>query len=884
MKLNLKMSLVCLFFMTSVTVVYSDSNIIDFKQLVLNRFHTLWTKFPQEKVYIQTDKPYYNAGEDIWFKGYVVNANTLTPTPLSQFLYVELIDKFDSVVSRVKIRKDSLGFSGKIPLMPEIQAGIFAIRAYTYYMQNLSSDFFFVKNIYIGNSIDDRVDCQISYGKISDKNVPIYLEFKNTFHTPLVNRKVKVVYTGKKGSPKSIVVQTDEKGFANFTLPNDTNIASKKYFDVEISEQDIKFKRKFSLPNLKNDYDVQFFPESGALLSNELQTVAFKAIGNNGLSIDISGKIFDSKNNEIANFSSIHNGMGRFMILPSENESYYAKVRSRNGFEKQFDLPTCHSNGVSLKIIRNKGKIGYNVMNHTLLPITDLWLIVYSGSVPYLVHKISKSEGLISESIFPSGVFSFAIVDSLSNIYCERLLFIEKNDQPVISMKSDKIVYGKRERVNLDFNIQSVTGEPVDGTYSISVTDSRTVNKDSVGNDILSYLLLSSDIKGYVEEPGSYFSQNGLVNNERLDILLLTQGWRRFELSNVLKGDFQPQKYYIEAGQALSGKVKNVLGKPNKKSEVFMLTQYKNQIKMTETDSLGNYLIDGIEFPDSTVFILKAKKHKNLSDVQIIPDKDVFPSIDLFIPDSVHDNIIPPEDYFFQTKEKYYNDGGMLVMNLKELTVVAEKKGTGSDNNDIYAGMADTQIDAEKLEKYSNMSILNVLSTLPGVIVMGETVSIRGNSKSPLFLIDGMETEDIQDLSFFTASDVESISVFKGASAAIFGFRGGNGVISITLKKGADIRRSLPPPSLAVVKPFGYQKPVEFYTPKYDVDSVLKNPKPDLRTTIYWNPKLVADSIGNVHVEFYTADKMSDYNIVFEGITNKGEICRFKGVVRREGY
>lgn len=87
-----------------------------------------------------------------------------------------------------------------------------------------------------------------------------------------------------------------------------------------------------------------------------------------------------------------------------------------------------------------------------------------------------------------------------------------------------------------------------------------------------------------------------------------------------------------------------------------------------------------------------------------------------------------------------------------------------------------------------------------------------------------------------------------------------------------------------MIKPLGYQKHTEFYVPKYDVDSVLTNLKSDLRTTIHWNPNLVADSTGNIHVQFYTADKENNYSIILEGTINEGEICRYTGYIRRESY
>ena len=881
MKKTLRSSVFVFLIFISFPLYSGNPQAPNYSQLISSRFYQQWAKITQEKVYIQTDKPYYNAGEDIWFKGYVLNAATHIPNSISRYLYVELIDKSDMVVSRVKIRKDSLGFYGYIKLSPELQPGMFALRAYTYYMQNVSTDFFFSKNIYIGNSIDDRVDCHITYGNVINNTLPVFFEFKNTFKNPIVDRSIIIQYNGSPKTGKIAKIQTNKDGRIAWLIPYDS-LLTKKYIEVKIDDSDLKYSKKFVVPDFRDDFDFQFFPESGVFLNDVLQTIAFKAIATNGLSTEVSGVVYNSKGEVVADINTVNKGMGKFTMFASEGETYYAIVKNTKGIQKRFELLNNQSVGLGIHMGKNRGKIYYQIFNNTPLLLNKYYLLIHSRGIPFVVQKINKSEGVIPEELLPSGIVSFAVLDSLGNTYCERLLFVQNNDQPVITMKSDKIKYAKREPVQLQFNIKSLKQKPVDGSFSISVTDSKTVIQDSLGNNILSYLLLASDIKGYIEEPGSYFDADQKISNEKIDILLLTQGWRRFQTADIVKGKYNTQKYYAEIGQAISGKVTNIFGKPNENSEIIMLLGYKNQIATTKTDSAGTYLIDGIEFPDSTNIVLKAKKYKNLADVEITPNPDIFPESTMFIHESDVKNDLPPDDYFLQTKEKYYTDGGMLVINLNELTVKADKKKESFDT-DIYSGMASTQIKSDDLEKYPGMSVLEVLSTVSGVTVMGDQVSIRGSKGNPLFMIDGIETTEIQDLTYLTTNDIESISVFKGADATIFGSKGGNGAVTITLRKGASIQH-IPPSSLALIKPLGYQKPTEFYVPKYDVDSVLQSTKPDLRTTIYWNPKLVGDSAGNVSVKFFTADKASDYTVVFEGVTNKGEICRYKGNIRREGF
>jgi hypothetical protein len=179
------------------------------------------------------------------------------------------------------------------------------------------------------------------------------------------------------------------------------------------------------------------------------------------------------------------------------------------------------------------------------------------------------------------------------------------------------------------------------------------------------------------------------------------------------------------------------------------------------------------------------------------------------------------------------------------------------------------------------MSVLNYLQTIPGVLVMGENISIRGSAGSPLFLIDGFETENIEDIMYLTTNEVEEIAVFKGSSAAIFGSRGGNGAIAITLKKGIVLKHSIPV-SFTVISPLGFQKPKVFYVPKYEVEEVRNSTKSDLRTTIFWSDKLQIDNKGDINVRFFTADLPNNYTYVLEGITENGHIIHKTGLIQRE--
>jgi TonB-dependent SusC/RagA subfamily outer membrane receptor len=572
--------------------------------------------------------------------------------------------------------------------------------------------------------------------------------------------------------------------------------------------------------------------------------------------------------------------MGKLIIKTNPNESYYAIVKSAKGIEKRVNLPATQAEGISLRLSFNRGKILYNILNQNTKQNDSLFLLIHSRGVVYIIKPIHSNEGQLPENILPAGINSISVIDSLGNTYCERIIFVRPLLLPQFNVNSDKNYYGKREPVSLAFNVQSSTGKPFEGDFSISITDSKNVVRDTVSDNILSYLLLSSDLKGYIENPTSYFTDNSYATREITDILMLTQGWRRFNTADCVKNKFKRQEYYLEAGQTISGKVLNLFLKPVKHCDVIMFSGYKNSISTAKTDTTGSFLIDGIEFPDSTAIFLKAKSKTKLVDVELLIDKDEFPVSKTYIPGNIAFENNPPSDYFQMIKEKYYTEGGMMVIDLEEITVKAEAKKS-NDMTDFYSGMADSNMNSERIDQLSGLDLLSILSTIAGVQVSGQEVSIRGAQGNPLFLVDGIETINIEDILYLNSFDIENIAVFKGASAAIFGMRGGNGAIAITLKKGVT-RQAITAPSLMHIKPLGFQKPTEFYVPKYEVDSIRKQVKPDLRTTIYWNPKLLSDSTGTINIKFYTADKPNDYNINLEGISKTGEICRFTGIIRRK--
>ncbi|NCU33229.1 MAG: hypothetical protein EOM23_09940, partial [Candidatus Moranbacteria bacterium] len=296
---------------------------------IATRFAQLWHFNPQEKVYVHTDKPYYNAGETIWLSAYVLNSATHRPDSKSRFVFAELIDPTDSVVSRIKIRKDSIGISGYLKLHPEIRPGTYTLRAYTHWMKN-TDDFFFYKTIDIGNSIDTRINCTEEFVKLPDGRWQVVLRFKDTYGKPIADKDFSIIHSWLSGSKKRISVQTQKDGSIGLNLADDSKTDAKKHLEIRLREPGLKYTHKVIVPSDNEDFAFQFFPESGSFLDDEIQNIAFKAIGTNGLSVDVEGTIHNQTGEELMDFKSTHNGMGKIFLKTNPGESYYAIIHSAN--------------------------------------------------------------------------------------------------------------------------------------------------------------------------------------------------------------------------------------------------------------------------------------------------------------------------------------------------------------------------------------------------------------------------------------------------------------------------------------------------------------------------------------------------------------------------
>ena len=841
---------------------------------------SLMERIPKEKLYLHLDKPFYGAGEKIWFKGYLVNAITHQDNAQSNFIITELINRSDSIVERKKIRRDSLGFHNAFTLPATLPAGDYYLRGYSNWMLNEDPDFFFSRNIKIGNSIDNTIVSSIEYQQEDDTHYTAKIKFTSNVQAVFENTTIKYLYleNGKiknKGKKK-----TDENGWISISLPDLKSPVARR-IEVEFDDPQYIYKRTFHLPVFTNDFDVKFFPEGGALINIPHQNVAFKAQGADGFSKEIEGFLFNSKGDTLTNFRSEHNGMGIFTMNPVNNETYYVTVRTNDSITKRFDLPAIEPKGISIAMSHYKQEIRYEIQKTEATEWPQkLFLLAHTRGKLAILQPINpkRTFGKMNDSLFTEGITHFMLIDEQGNALSERLIFVPDHKPNQWQITTDQPTYGKREKVSLQIAAKDSEGNPVEGTFSVSITDRKSIQPDSLADNILSNLLLTSDLKGYVEDPAFYFLNQDARTLRSIDYLMMTHGWRRYKFDNVLRAPSLNFTNYIEKGQTISGRIKGFFGGNVKKGPIVLLAPKQNIIATTTTDEKGEFIVN-TSFRDSTTFLVQARTKKGFAGVDILMDPPQYPVATHKAP-YFNGATTFMEDYLMNTRDQYYMEGGMRVYNLKEVTVTAKRERPSSKS--IYTGGINTYtVEEDRLQGYGQTAF-DAASRLPSVtITNGSEIHIRNNSEPAIIVIDDIVYEDASDiLKDIQVSDMSSISLLRGADAVILGPRASGGAVVITLKDPRNLP-ARPAQGIITYTPLGYSESVEFYHPTYDTPEKKNAQRSDFRSTVYWNPELRLDAEGKATIEYYTPDSTAPEDIIIEGVDKNGKVCRILQTINK---
>lgn len=735
-------------------------------QTIDEKFKRYRQQVAQEKMYVHTDRELYITGENLWLKIYTVDGAFHRPSDMSHVAYVELMTESGDAVVQAKVSLSNGQGSGTVFLPATLNSGKYLLRAYTRWMKNFDSEFFFQKTITIVNT----------------------------------------------------------------------------FIRLDVS------------PTATAGIEAHFFPEGGQWIAGVEGRVGFKVTDDKGRSVAFRGSLINEQNDTLLHFRPFKFGMGNFSFTPSDTK--YRAVITVDRQQKVFDLPRVSTSGYSMSVVEEQGKVRVRVS--TKSEFSGLSLFVHARQIIARSMQLQIVNGVASFELpvneFPEGISHITIFNTSQQPVCERLYFRRPAHPLEVAAGTDKKEYGTRKPVTL--NIKSADKS------SLSVAVYRLDSlSDLSRNGILEYLWLSSDLKGFIEEPEFYFND---TDEARIgaDNLMMTQGWRKFNWNDVLNANPVIQFAPEYQGHVIEGTVKNQSGEPAPRILTYLASPDKiinTYGSRSDKDGKVRYVLRNMYGPrklvmynDTTCTIeLQSPFSKNASARRLPP----------FRLNTGTEGDLLTRSIWMQAQDIYFGETIRPVR---------------FDSTAFYGRPDEKYL----LDDYTRFPVMEEIlrEYVPGVMVRKQRdgyrlvllndVTKKLIASSPTVLIDGVPVFDINKVLAFDPLRVNKLEVVNRH------FYSGNsifyGLVSFTTYTG-DMAGFPLDHHYTTINFDGLNLAREFYSPDHE-----KKPAaflPDQRSLLYWNP----DVTGNVEgssLKFHTSDLEGRYAVIVEGLSGDGRAGR----------
>jgi hypothetical protein len=742
------------------------------------------------------------------------------------------------------------------------------------YIQHNPKEKLFVhtdKSVYVAGEViwfkvyvtDARFHIPVDVSKVA------YVEILDKVNTPVLQAKIEL----QKGSGNGSLLIPASVNSGNFRLRAYTrwmrNSSPDFYFEKPVTI--INTLRNFSppapLPSAIK-YDIQFFPEGGNLVNNIESKIAFKIADQYGKGIDGRGAVLNLKNDTVLNFKTSYAGIGNFNFTPKAGESYKALLNIRKDTNVVVNLPAAYEKGYVMHLEDAENQLIVTISTDNQSEDQFIYLLSHTREKNNFAEAKTitghKAVFIINKKMFGEGITVFTIFNQLKQPVCERLYF-KKPEPQDIDIKTDHETYTKRDKVTLD--IAANKNEVNDLSLSVYHTDSLQP-PDSA--DMLSYLWLVSDLKGYIESPGYYFT-SGPDADKAADNLMLTQGWRRFKWEDVLNNKKTFFEFIPEyEGHIITGRIINKQsGLPAKNITGYLSAPAKKyQFAAANSNSDGQILFNTKDFTGTEQIIVQTNSKLD-SNYRI-------------------DILNPYSEKFSGTLLPGLTISPSLLNQLLYHSINSQVQTTYLNDslNRFYFPFADTSHFFGPPEKVYYLDDYTRFTTMEEVLreYVQEVVPRKQNRKfhlyilkdpheffelDPLVLVDGVPFFDMDSVIAIDPLKIKNIDL--SSKKYYFGPLVSDGIISYSTYEGNldGIRLD---PNAVVMEYEGLQLKREFYSPVYETSAQKNNHTPDFRNLLYWSPDIKINKQDKKAVTFYTSDLDGKYFIMLQGISATGKI------------
>jgi hypothetical protein len=624
--------------------------------------------------------------------------------------------------------------------------------------------------------------------------------------------------------------------------------------------------------NVLAGFSLQVFPEGGQLVAGLPGRVAFQALDRQGRSLPITGVLLNESGDTLTDFRSLHKGMGTFLFTPRAGQHYRAMAASADGQLMSVQLPDALPAGYQLAVdnLTNPGTVRVFIRNSQ--PATgQLTLFAHvRGQVCYQVQvDANKTEMILAipgDSIRQDGILHLTLFDPDNQPVAERLVFVDQHRQLGIRIQPDKISYQPRQPVYLTISTTDPSGKPVATRLSLAITDRKQAPDVEPGAATLrSYLLLTSDLRGHIEDPEFYFDSTQAHVRQYLDYVMLTHGWRRFDWRAILSDSLVRPVYRVETGLPIGGQVRYDDDKKLAREATLtgMLKTNQSLVQMDIiTDKEGRFSMENLLFSDIATVIIRHRTNRPVKlrlSQQTVPDYIGLPALSISSQTDRQAQINKALEMQLWGKRLQQNGGTLLqAATVKGRRLDASRK----DYRRQLYGKADATLVVTEQLASGKSSVWDLLAYVPTLrIGKGSPILVDGVLSSSI-AIDGMNPNDIEAID----------ALINPATLSILGVQGGGngqsgvlGAINFLTKRSPGEGRKM---NQAIGNITGYAVSRTFYSPQYTDEAAT--PTPDYRATLYWNPAIQTDATGKATVTFYNSDEITTVQVIAEGISPSG--------------
>ena len=839
---------------------YSDSERADSLMNFAGNIHQFNSIYPQEKVYLQFDNTSYYSGETIWFKAFIVNASDLGRAQ-SKVLYVDLISPTGVLLKQEKLKIVAGQADGSFTLMDgatsqarekrgvtPYPSGFYEVRAYTSFMQNFSQDILF-----------SRV----------------------------------------------LAVYEKPKQDGNYYEENPT-IIMRRSETTELRPKTTKLR----------NINVSFHPEGGHLILGKPCKVAFKVTDDSGFGIDATG-VLDGNG---LTFSTIHDGMGEFTFTPQERRN--SVDITVDGTTHSYSLPQAEQAGLALMVREiDNDSIAITIDGTSGFTGSELGItLTCRGELMDFTAVRMNGEPLtktLSMHGVPEGVCRIHLFDHDGVIYASRSLYHRSRTvtAPSFEVIPDKNLYGPFQKVSMKIELKDGEGNPFRDRFCFSVRDERGQG-NAFTDDLRTAMLLSSDLKGHIEQPAWYFDTIDTQHDMALDLLCLIQGWERYDWATMTGQKQFTERHRMEESLTLNGWVLNPSGK-KPLGDVDVLAALMPQDKTLSetyayrTDTSGYFGFDiGAEFYGKARFTIdtRVKKERLIgTSARIKFDRSIIPSIRAFDPQELVFSSLQSNGRTAnrkagnkdtqeeeKTKETIINTNTGYL--LPDVEINEERMYIDYFTFNAFDVVKDVEVDLDRGE-YST-DLMGYLLEKGYQVLSGDDGNIELiNGQTPFFYVHNSKKYKYQGTfenpSSIDSKDIRSIIVFDRpmylaniliqcplyqdylnhtlqnmlTSDQLYNRYL---LVDVLVKEDHELstRKELYKINKRITTVDGYSYSYDFYSPDYPNGPIIGDV--DYRRTLYWDPNVVTDSLGQAQVEFYNNSITSHFNISAAGMTSTG--------------